>query len=249
MGRFDISHDIAHSEMFRDSPLRRIFDGLGGIQRWNGAEEDGEFPVLADLRAEGMKDYVAMPMTFSNGQTKAITMAMEDPAWFSTANLRFIHEVLPVLSRFYEVHAKRRHPVALMQTFLGRLTGENILDEQVKRGDGEDIHAVILFCDLRNSMPILDRMERNAFLWYLNQFFDYIAGAVSDHGGEVPRFDGDAVFAILPIDGEEGRAAAAATVDAAVQASDRINVLNGSANASKRKPIGFGIGLHKGSLT
>ena len=126
-----------------------------------------------------------MPMTFSNGQTKAITMAMEDPAGFSTANLRFIHEVLPVLSRFYEVHAKRRHPVALMQTFLGELTGENILDEQVKRGDGEDIHAVILFCDLRNSMPILDRMERNAFLWYLNQFFDCIAGAVSDHGGEV----------------------------------------------------------------
>ena len=31
-----------------------------------------------------------------------------------------------------------------------------------ERGDGEDIHAVILFCDLRNSMPILDRMERNA---------------------------------------------------------------------------------------
>ena len=48
---------------------------------------------------------------------------------------------------------------------------------------------------------------------------------------------------------EEGRAAAAATVDAAVQASDRINVLNGSANAGKRKPIGFGIGLHMGSVT
>ena len=36
-----------------------------------------------------------------------------------------------------------------MQTFHGRRTGEKILDEQVKRGDGEDIHAVILFCDLR----------------------------------------------------------------------------------------------------
>lgn len=249
MVRFDISHDIAQSEMFQDSPLRRIFDGLGGIRRWNGAEEDDEFPVLADLRAEGMKDYVAMPMTFSNGQTKAITMAMEDPAGFSTANLRFIHEVLPVLSRFYEVHAKRRNAVALMQTFLGRRTGEKILDEQVKRGDGEDIHAVILFCDLRNSMPILDRMKRNAFLRYLNQFFDCLAVAVSDHGGEVARFDGDAVFAILPIDGEEGTAAAAATVDAAVQASDRINVLNGSANAGKRKPIGFGIGLHMSSVT
>ena len=145
-----------------------------------------------------------MPMISSNGQTNAITVATDDPAGFSTANLRFIHEVLPVLSRFYEVHAKRRNPVALMQTFLGRRTGENILDEQVKRGDGEDIHAVILFCDLRNSTPILDRMERNAFLWYLNQFSDCIAGAVSDHGGEVLYFDGDAVLAILP-DRRRGR--------------------------------------------
>ena len=249
VGRFDISHDIVQSEMFQDSPLRRIFDGLGGIRRWIGAEEDDDFPVLADLRAEGMKDYVAMPMIFSDGQTNAITMATDDPAGFSAANLGFIHEVLPVLSRFYEVHAKRRNAVALMQTFLGRRTGEKVLDGQVKRGDGEDIHAVIWFCDLRNSTPIADRMERDAFLRYLNQFFDCMAGAVSDHGGEVLRFVGDAVLAIFPIDGEDGAAAAAAAVDAAVQASDRINVLNGSANAGKCEPIGFGIGLHVGSVT
>ena len=239
MGHFDISHDIVQSEIFQDSPLRRIFDGLGGIWRWIGTEEDDDFPVLADLRAEGMKDYVAMPMIFSDGQTNAITMATDDPAGFSAANLGFIHEVLPVLSRFYEVHAKRRNAVALMQTFLGRRTGENIHDDQVKRIDGEDIHAVILISDLRNSMPILDRMERT-FLWYLNQFFDCIAGAVSDHGGEVPRFDGDAVFAILPIDGEEGRprcgdrgcCGPSAGPD---QCAERIS------HASKRKPIGFGI--------
>ena len=76
-----------------------------------------------------MKDYVAIPMILSDGQTKAITMATEDPAGFSTANLRFIHEVLPVLSRFYEVHTKCRNAVALMQTFLGRRTGEKVLDE------------------------------------------------------------------------------------------------------------------------
>ena len=46
MGRFDISHDIVQSEMIQDSPLRRIFDGLGGIWRRIGAEEDEDFPVL-----------------------------------------------------------------------------------------------------------------------------------------------------------------------------------------------------------
>ena len=129
MGRVDISHDVVQSGMLQDSPVRHIFDGLGGIRRWIGAEEDDDFPVLADLRAEGMKDYVAMPIIFSEGQTKAITMATEDPAGFSTANLRFIQEFLPVLSRFYEVHAKCRNAVALVQTFRGRRTVEKILDD------------------------------------------------------------------------------------------------------------------------
>ena len=133
---------------------------MGGVRRWIGAESDDDFPVLADLRAEGMTDYVAMPMIFSDGQINALTMATDHPTGFTTANLGFIHEVLPVLSRFYEVHSQRRNSVALMRTFLGRRTGERVLDGQVKRGDGEDIHAVIWFCDLRDSTPIADSMSR-----------------------------------------------------------------------------------------
>lgn len=249
VGRFEVSHDMQRSNMFQDSPFRRIFEGMGGFRRWIGAESDDEFPVIADLRAEGMTDYVAMPMIFSDGQINAITMATDDPEGFSMANLGFIHEVLPVLSRFYEVHAKRRNAVSLMQTFLGQRTGEKVLDGQVRRGDGEDIHAVIWFCDLRNSTPIADRMARDDFLRYLNQFFDCMAGAVADHGGEVLRFVGDAVLAIFPIDQDDAERASAAAVDAAKQASDRINVLNGSARVAGREPIGFGIGLHVGSVT
>lgn len=257
VGRFEISHDLAQSDAFVNSPLRRIFEGMGGVRRWIGAGGEDDFPVLADLRAEGMTDYVAMPMIFSDGQTNAITMATDDPNGFSTANLGYIHEILPVLSRLYEVHAKRRNASALMQTFLGRRTGERVLEGQVKRGDGEDIHAVIWFCDLRNSTPIADNMTREEFLRYLNQFFDCMAGAVTDHGGEVLRFVGDAVLAIFPIvcDGNEydgarhAEAAAAAAIDAAVQASERVDVLNGSARVGGRERIGFGIGLHVGDVT
>jgi class 3 adenylate cyclase len=102
----------------------------------------------------------------------------------------------------------------------------------VKRGDGEDIHAVIWFCDLHNSPPIADSMSREDFLRYLNQFFDCMAGAVSDHGGEVLRFIGDAVLAIFPIEEGEGERAAAA-INAARQASERIKILNGSASAHR----------------
>jgi len=247
VGRFEISHELAQSDMFQDSPLCRIFDGMGGVRRWIGAESDDDFPILADLRAEGMTDYVAMPMIFSDGQINALTMGTDYPSGFTTANLGFIHEVLPVLSRFYELHSQRRNSVALMRTFLGRRTGERVLDGQVKRSDGEDIHAVILFCDLRDSTPISNSMSREDFLRYLNQFFDCMAGAVSDHGGEVLRFIGDAVLAIFPIEEGEVEQAAAAAINAARQASERIEILNGSARLGERRLISFG--LHVGDVT
>lgn len=268
--RFDISHDLARGDDFMNSPLRPVLEGMGGIRRWIGAESEDDFPIMAELRAEGMTDYVAMPMIFSDGQINVITLATDEPTGFSTADLGFIHEVLPVLSRLYEVHAKRRNAVSLMRTFLGRRTGERVLDGLVRRGDGEDIHAVIWFCDMRDSTAVADGMSRQAFLDYLNRFFDCMAGAVMDHGGEVLRFVGDAVLAIFPIarDGESDRpeardavSAATAAVEAARQAAGRIAVLNGSAGGSAggsaegsngadgRRRVGFGIGLHIGDVT
>lgn len=256
--RFDVTHDLARSDDFMRSPLRPVFEGLGGVRRWIGAEREDDFPVMADLRAEGMTDYVAMPMIFSDGQSNAISLATDDPQGFSTGDLGFIHEVLPVLSRLYEVHAKRRNAVSLMRTFLGRRTGERVLDGLVRRGDGEDIHAVIWFCDMRDSTAVADGMARKAFLAYLNRFFDCMAGAVLDHGGEVLRFVGDAVLAIFPIardggsdrpDARDAATAATAAVEAARQAAERIAVLNGSAAAGGRRRVGFGIGLHIGDVT
>ena len=203
------------------------------MRRWIGAERYDDFPVLAELWAEGMTDYVAMPMIFSDGQINALNMATDHPSGFTTANLGFIHEVLPVLSRFFEVHSQRRNSVALMRTFLGRRTGECVLDGQVKRVDGEDIYEVIWFCDLRDSTPISDSMSREDFLRYLNQFFDCMAVAVSDHGGEVLRFVGDAVVAIFSIEGGEVEQAATAVINAVRQASERIEILNGSASAHR----------------
>ncbi|MBH62823.1 MAG: hypothetical protein CL569_10345 [Alphaproteobacteria bacterium] len=74
----------------------------------------------------------------------------------------------------------------------------------IKRGDGDSIHAVIWFSDLRNSTRLADSMPREEFLALLNQYSECLAGAVLDHGGTVLRYIGDAVLAIFPIDAEAG---------------------------------------------
>ncbi len=259
--RFEVSNALHEEVKFTKSPLTHIFEGLGGVRRWISPDDDGdedEYSIMADLRAEGATDYVAMPMRFSDGQINAVTLATDAPEGFNTQHLGWLHEILPALSRYYEVHAKRRAASALMKTFLGSYTGERVLDGLVKRGDGEDIHAVIWFCDLRDSTPIADSIGREEFLGYLNQFFDCMAGAVLDNEGEVLRYVGDAVLAIFPIKETSGDAvregecpacdACARAAKAAREAGRRIAVANAECRERGLPYMDYGIGMHVGTV-
>ena len=97
---------------------------------------------------------------------------------FSTAHLGQIYEILPMLGRVLEVHEQRRTATALLEIYLGQDTGKRVLNGQVKHGDGENIHAVIWFCDFRDSTPLSNSMGRRAYLRHLNRFFECMAGAV-----------------------------------------------------------------------
>ena len=150
-----------------------------------------------------------------------------------------------------------RTNATLLHTFLGKHTGELVRRGLVKRSDGERIHAVIWFCDLRGSTPLADSMPAEDFLVLLNKFFDCMAGAVIDHGGEVLRFIGDAVLAIFPT-GESERVggavchseseACAAALVAAQDAKHRVETLNADLTTSGQQPIQFGIGVHLGNV-
>lgn len=250
-------HDVLHQPKFADSPFAPIMRGAGGVRR--RLEDAGvklDFPVVRDLHAEGATDYVAMPFRFSDGQINVMSMTSFAAGGFSTAHLGRIYEVLPALGRLFEVHAQRRTAVALLETYLGQHTGRQVLEGLVRRGDGEHIHAVIWFCDLRDSTALSETMGREAYLQHLNRFFDCMAGAVMDCGGEVLRFIGDAVLAIFPIaeSAESARSAATGAIEAcrrALKAARMAGERVRAANAANPEfpPLGYGIGLHLGDVT
>jgi class 3 adenylate cyclase/uncharacterized protein (DUF427 family) len=250
-------HDILQQPKFKDSPFALILRGAGGVRR--RIERDDaklDFPVVRDLKAEGATDYVAMPFHFTDGQLNVVSMTSFAPGGFSTEHLGQIYEVLPMLGRLFEVHAQRRTAAALLQTYLGRHTGERVLDGQVRHGDGEHIQSVVWFSDLRNSTALSISMPRDAYLEYLNRYFFCVAGAIIEHGGEVLRFIGDAALAIFPIAESKGRDWRSATgaaeacrraVTAARKVAERIAADN-AANP-ERAPIQYGVGLHLGRVT
>ncbi len=250
-----VPYEMIRSPQFLNSPLVPIYEGAGGIRRRLDVPEPKlDFPILRDLHAEGGTDYVAMPMVFSDGQINAVTLASARPGGFTTRDLGHVYEVLDLLGRLYEVHALRYRATTLLDTYLGRHAGVRVLDGLIKRGDGEDIHAVIWFCDLRDSTPLAQSMSRSQFLDVLNRFFDCMAGAVMDHGGQVLRFIGDAALAIFPIHraeqpGENAADAHANALSAALAAQQRIGELNAARAQRGLAPLRFGIALHPGEVT
>jgi adenylate cyclase len=132
-----------------------------------------------------------------------------------------------------------------------------VLQGLIRRGDAEDIHAVLWYSDLRGSTALADRLPRAVYLKLLNDYFDCTAGAVLAHGGQILSFIGDAVFAIFPI-GASARAlgaspeharAAAAALAAATAATRRLDDLNEARSDHRQPPLAFGVALHLGDVT
>ena len=239
---------------YLNSPLVPIFEGAGGIRRRLDIKDPLlDFGILHDLHAEGATDYVAMPMHFSDGKINVISISANRPGGFSTTVLGNIYEILAILGRIYEVHALQHKARSLLDTYLGPHAGERVLNGLIRRGDGENIRAVIWFCDLRASTPLAQSMSRDEFLACLNEFFDSVAGAVLDQGGQILRFIGDAALAIFPIDNETDESGLQTACDQAIaaahEAASRINTVNQRRAAESEPALGYGIALHVGDVT
>jgi len=253
-------HGIVQTSQYTDSPVAAILDGSAAAirRRLDIPEAELDFPILEDLREQGATDYAAMPLVFSDGHINVISFAADRPGGFSAQELAQLEQMLPVLARMLEVHAMRRTAKTLLDTYLGEHTGGRVLNGLVKRGDGEDIHAAILFCDLRDSARLAETMSRDAFLAVLNTFFDCTAEAVLDHDGEVLRFIGDAALAIFPTqqrpaasghECQDTESACHTALAAAADAVTRMDALNRDRARSGEEPLRFGIGLHVGDVT
>lgn len=256
------THAVLEEERYLRSPYAAIFQGAGGIRRrLDVPGVNLDYPVLEELRDEGATDYVAMPLVFSDGRINAITLATNRPGGFSTTELEMTYNILPVLEHVMELHATRRTAQTILETYLGVKTGQRVLNGQIRRGDGEDIHAVIWFSDLRGSTALADRMSRPEYLNLLNSFFECMAGAILEHGGEVLRFLGDAVLGIFPIGSvtskpvssqpqlcPEHTGACAKSLRAAQDAMTRMATLNQQRRDRGEGELGYGIALHLGDL-
>jgi adenylate cyclase len=241
---------------FRISPFFRMLNQ--GRREWrlrlDRDQAVDNFPLLADLRAKGFTDYLALIVAFGGAALHpqsldglATSWSTRAPQGFSEADVAAMRAVLTPLALVFRLAIKDQITKAALNTFHGPLVGGRILSGSIKRGDGERLSAALWYSDLRNSTGLADRLPVDAFLDLLNAYFDCAAGAVMEEGGQVLDIIGDAILAVFPAGDNGGAVACASALQAASGARDRLAALKRD-GGGRARAIEFGIGVHFGEM-
>ncbi len=242
---------LLDSADFLENPVARVYATNAAIRRKladPGAALD--FPVLDELRAEGVTDYLATPLFFTDGAVHVATWTTQQPGGFSDAELAGLESVIAPLARVTEIYALRRTASNLLDTYVGHSPGERILAGQIRRGDVEQIHAAIWLSDMRGFTALADRLPPRELIDRLNRYFDCQIPAVLDYGAEVLKFMGDGLLAIFPIADDDSDAAevCSRTFAAARQARTNVAALSEAIGLENFDGLRFGLALHLGEV-
>jgi adenylate cyclase len=233
---------------FLSSPVQRIY-ATGEAIRRRLADPDcpNDFPFLDELRAENITDYLALPLNFTNGEIHVATFTTRAQGGFAPEQIAALVSIGPPLARVAEVRALRTTAVSLLNAYVGHKAGERVLAGRIRRGDVEDIHAVIWLSDMRGFTRRADTMAPASLIDLLNLFYDNLVPPIEAEGGEVLKFMGDGLLAIFRIsDSADVDAACAQALGAARQAQQNIASLPNADSSDGGEPLRFGVALHVG---
>ena len=236
--------ELLETAEFRDNPIARVYETGRAIRRkLTDPNSAVDFPVLADLRAQGVTDYLASPLFFTDGAIHVVTCTTREPGGFTDTQVAGIEAIITPLARVAEIRALRRTASTLLDTYVGHDAGERILAGRIRVGDIEEIHAAIWLSDMRGFTALADGLPPRVLIDLLNRYFDCQVPVIIDHGAEVLKFMGDGLLAIFTIAGNETEVCRRALA-AARRAQANIAALSDSAMPGLR----FGLALHIGDV-
>jgi adenylate cyclase len=195
-----VDYQILESPDFHTSPLIIVFQQGLEVRARIDDPASKRFPIVEELRAEGVTDYIAMPLPFINGTLNASSWTTKQPGGFTDEQLAALRRIVTPLARVIEIFSLTRTAASLLDTYVGNRAGERILGGQIRRGHTETMNAAIWLSDLRGFTALSDRLPAEAIVDILNNYFDCQVAAIRAHGGEVLKYMGDGLLAVFPID-------------------------------------------------
>ena len=243
--RIETPHGLEGRSGYIGSPLEIIGrTGVAFRKRLSDTLTAADHTVLHELKARGATDYFGLPLLYSSGTTASLVFTTDAAEGFSDHDIERFTEIASVMAPVAEVFSTRRIALAVAEAYLGPRTGRRVLDGQITRGDIEKINAAILVSDIRDWSGLSNRLPAEEALALANSYFEIVAQAVEENGGEILKLIGDGVLAIFPSD-EGSMSAEAACRSALAAARQSLLTAQTDSNASSLR---FGTGLHFGEV-
>src|SRR3979411_2992521 len=244
-----VDFDIQNSPEFKSSPLAIVFREGREVRCHLDDPASNRFPFLDDMRAEGVTDYIALPLLFLDGSIHASSFTTKRPGGFSDDELAALRTIVTPLARVIEIISLRRTASLLLDAYVGNRAGERILGGQIRRGHTDTMDAAIWLSDLRGFTALSDRLPAEHVGGMPHNYFDCQVAAIRTHGGEVLKFMGDGLLAVFPIDEYVGdvQQVCSRVLEAARESRASVEALH----YPIRAPIAsfrFGVALHVGKI-
>jgi adenylate cyclase len=241
--------DLPESPEFTRNPLAVLYGSGHEVRYRLDDPESRRFPLLDEFRAEGVTDYIALPLSFTDGSTHATSWITKAPGGFTDEHLAALRAIIPPFSRLGEIFALRRTAASLLDTYVGNRAGERIMAGQIRRGHAEAMRAAIWLSDLRGFTALSDRLAAAAVVDILNQYFDCQVPAIRKHGGEILKFMGDGLLAVFPIAKDSGNLGevCARVLEAAREARTEVEAMR-YLSGEEAERFRFGVALHIGEI-
>ena len=138
-----------------------------------------------------------------------------------------------------------------MKSTMSRYIDPGIADQLLGDGSdimgGQDTAATILFSDVRSFTTITETLGAQGTVSLLNEYFDIMVEAISEQGGMVDKFIGDAIMAAFGIpvahEDDEDRG-----VRAGINMIKRLWDWNEQREKEGKMPVDMGLGLNTDSI-
>ena len=244
----ELPYERLGTDEFIESPVSVVYaTGAPLRRRLTDPHEAADFELLRGLHAQGVTDYLASPLPFTDGTVHVVSWATREAGGFTDAQIAGLEAVVAPLARIAEIWALQRTARNLLDTYVGSHAGERILSGKIRRGDTEAIRAAIWLSDMRGFTSVADRVPPQSLISLLNCYFDCQVPVIHEHGGEVLKFMGDGLLAIFPLRAERDIEAVCGDALAAADAA-RHRLAELAAKTDGATDLRFGLALHVGEV-
>jgi adenylate cyclase len=241
------------AESWQRSPFFHLVQsGHEAMRRRLVAGDPADFPAIAEIRDEGITDYLALVHRFAAegviGEMDCIysSWATDAARGFGDGSVIALKRLAPFLELALKSAALARMAGTLAETYLGRDAGRRVMSGRIARGVGEKIRAVLWFSDLHGYTHISDSAPPEQLIPLLNDYAEVVVSAVHGHGGDVLKLIGDGTLAIFA--SESRQQACLAALAAAAQVRGNAVELNRSRAEAGLPTAQVYLALHIGDV-